>query len=265
MDNTASDYPYQSILDNCDIQTEHLTVEVIEKESVDTSHLSTRCKTKAEALALFTKEQLLLNSEQNQAELEHFRYVVAVAAGRIIASKRPDAKKLADHLPFHHQHENSNKKLSPATTFILKPYPYQETKNPDTIKLMVRIQRQFLQKVGKTMLHDPEFAQKLKLLEDPDAVTEEREAAEQCVREAVQQHGEWLGGGDLLTVKMIQEARMLMVPKKKRNGGAKKKPSQGLAPRRSSRVLSREEVLVVNEERSGDLDSQIGGDSTSGV
>ena len=210
MDNTASDFPYQSILDNCDIQTEHLTVEVIEKESVDTSHLLTRSKTKAEALALFTKEQLFLNSEQNQAELDHFRYVVAVAAGRVLASKRPDAKKLADHLPFHHQHENSNNKLSPAVTFILKPYPYQETKNPDTIKLMIRIQRQFLQKVGKTMSHDPEFAKKLKLLEDPDAATEEREEAEQCVREVVQKHGEWLGGGDLLTVKMIQEARMLM-------------------------------------------------------
>ena len=38
--NTGRSFPYQCILDNCDIQNEHLTVEVIEKESIDTSHLS---------------------------------------------------------------------------------------------------------------------------------------------------------------------------------------------------------------------------------
>ena len=41
MDNTAANYPYQSILDNCDLMQEHLTVEVIEKETIDTSNLST--------------------------------------------------------------------------------------------------------------------------------------------------------------------------------------------------------------------------------
>ena len=39
--NTARAFPYQSILDNCDIQNEHLTIEVIEKENIDTSHLDT--------------------------------------------------------------------------------------------------------------------------------------------------------------------------------------------------------------------------------
>ena len=41
LDNTAWSFPYQSTLDNCDIQSEHLTIEVIEKETIDTSHLST--------------------------------------------------------------------------------------------------------------------------------------------------------------------------------------------------------------------------------
>ena len=41
MDNTASSFPYQSILDNCDMQSEHLTVEVVERETIDTSNLST--------------------------------------------------------------------------------------------------------------------------------------------------------------------------------------------------------------------------------
>ena len=40
LNNTAYTFPYQSILDNCDIQSEHLTIEVVEKETVDTTHLS---------------------------------------------------------------------------------------------------------------------------------------------------------------------------------------------------------------------------------
>ena len=210
MDNTAASFPYQSILDNCDFQNQHLTLEVIEKESVDTSKLSTVGKSKDEALALFCKEEVLLGSERNKEELEHFRYVVAVAAGKILASIRPDAKILGKYLPRHHKHENSNKKLSPAITFILKPYPYQETSNPDMIKLLVRIQRQFLNAVAKTQQLDPSFAKMLTLLEEPEADLEEREKAEEHVKSVVQRYGEWIGGGDLLTVKMVQEARMLM-------------------------------------------------------
>ena len=41
MKTTGSKYPYQSTLDNCDYQTEHLTVETVQKETVDTSNLST--------------------------------------------------------------------------------------------------------------------------------------------------------------------------------------------------------------------------------
>ena len=61
-----------------------------------------------------------------------------------------------------------------------------------------------------------------------------------------------------------QEVASLKVTKKKRAVGAKKKASPCSAPRRSSRGASREEVLeeeVVSEERSGDLDSQTGGDN----
>ena len=36
---TACHMPYQSTLDNCDFQSEHLTIETIEKETIDTSGL----------------------------------------------------------------------------------------------------------------------------------------------------------------------------------------------------------------------------------
>ena len=93
----------------------------------------------------------------------------------------------------------------------LKPYPYQETRNPDTIKLLIRIQRQFLKSVAKSKGDSPDFLKLLKLLEDPDAEEETREAAEEEVKRTVLEFGEWVGHGDLLTVKMVQEARMMMV------------------------------------------------------
>ena len=60
------------------------------------------------------------------------------------------------------------------------------------------------------MGNDPDFCKMLKLLEDPEADADERECAEAAVMEAVLKHGEWVGHGDLLTVKMVQEAKMLM-------------------------------------------------------
>ena len=211
MHSTAAKFPYSSTLDNCDLMTEHLTVEVVEKETVDTSNLSTLKIDKAAALKFFNKEQVLLSAEVNKLEREHFHEVIGVAVGKVLASRRPEAKKLLQFLPAHHNHEHSGRKLTPALTFILKPYPYQETKNPDTIKLLLRIQRQFLQAVAKSRSHDPDFVKLLQLLEDTDVMVEDREEAEHKVKEAVQIYGEWVGHGDLLTVKMMQEARMLMV------------------------------------------------------
>ena len=74
----------------------------------------------------------------------------------------------------------------------------------------LRIQRQFLQSVARSLGNDPKFLHLLRLLEDPDADNDEREKAEEDVKAAVLVYGEWVGHGDLLTVKMIQEARMLM-------------------------------------------------------
>ena len=148
---------------------------------------------------MFNKDMFLLNTEDNKAEREHLLHVVGIAVGKILASRRPEAKKLACFLPAHHDHQNSNRKLTPALTFIIKPYPYQETKNPDTIKLMIRIQRKYLQSVARSLGNDPKFLNLLKLLEDPDADSDEREMAEEEVKAAVMVFGEWLGHGDLLT------------------------------------------------------------------
>ena len=148
MNTTASNCPYQSTLDNCDIQSEHLTIETVEKELIDTTDLSTDKCSKEEALEMFCKEQVLLGLNQHEEERNHLLEVIAIEVIRILCERRPEAKKLEKFLPRHHQHSNSNKEMKPAVVFIKKPYALQETKNPDTIKLLIRIQRQHLRYVS---------------------------------------------------------------------------------------------------------------------
>ena len=58
MSQLTSGCPYQSTIDNCDLYTEHLTVESIEKETIDTSSLCSKKMTKEEALTLFSLKRI---------------------------------------------------------------------------------------------------------------------------------------------------------------------------------------------------------------
>ena len=64
--------------------------------------------------------------------------------------------------------------------------------------------------MAKSKDDDPCFLELLKVLEDSEATETEREAAEEKVMLACLEFGELVLHGDLLTVKMIQEATMLM-------------------------------------------------------
>ena len=76
--------------------------------------------------------------------------------------------------------------------------------------MLVRIQREYLDFVSKFRGDDPEFKKLLSHLEDLDIDDEAREMAERKVKEACLEYGELILHGDLLTVKMIQEAMLLM-------------------------------------------------------
>ena len=66
-----------------------------------------------------------------------------------------------------------------------------------------------MQNVSK-FKNDERISHCIVLLEDPNASDSERNAAEGIVKEACLEYGELILHGDLLTVKMIQEARMNM-------------------------------------------------------
>ena len=199
-------------LDNCDVAEEHLTLEYkMFEPRTDTSHLSTTKLTLEQAIDLFKPETVLLTIDENKEEKEHLMYVFAVGVGRVLAKVAPEeAKVLGKLLPTHHSHANSARVLVPAEVVIEPPYPFQETKNADTIQLCLKRQRKFLKRVAVFMGHEPEFMKNLKLLEDSEADREVREAAEEEVKKVIQVYGEDISHGDLLTVKMMMRAKDIM-------------------------------------------------------
>ena len=201
----------QSGVDNCDIESEHLTVEYVMYESRSTSHLDSEAMTKSEAKDLFRLDTVLLSHPLNREEREHLVELVCNGVGHILAKERPEvAKVLSKHLPRRHKTMNSGKKLTAAQVVVNKPYPYQETKNSDTVLLCLQRQRLYLHRVASWMKHDENFMKDLLLLEDSSVKEEVRVEAEQRVKSVCLVYGENISHGDQLTVAMLDSARLIM-------------------------------------------------------
>jgi hypothetical protein len=196
-----------------DMDGQHLTVEYVMFESRDsTSMLSVTPMEQDEVLKLFRLDMILLNSEENVEEWRHLsKDVVAVGVGRVLARLRPEvAGLLAKYLPRRHRHMGSGRELVPADMFIETPYPYQETLNSDTVLLCLRRQRKYLQRVASWRGESADFLADLVLLEDAEAEMEDRVAAEERVKQICLEYGEDISHGDLLTVAMQENARLIM-------------------------------------------------------
>ena len=202
----------QSAVDNCDVDSEHLTVEYVMFEGRTTSHLDTKPMEKSNVMKLFCLDTVLLSHAVNQEEKQHLiNDVLAVGVGHILVKERPEqAKVLARHLPRRHRHANSGKKLTPAQVVVIKPYPYMETKNSDTVLLCLQRQRLYLRRVASWMQNDKEFMKDLMLLEDLEVEEVVRVAAEKKVMATCLVYGENISHGDLLTVAMLDSARLIM-------------------------------------------------------
>ena len=80
---------------------------------IDTSELSTSRVSKEEALSLFTKELVLLGTEEHREEREHLLSVIASEAAKVIMDARPSASVFRKYIPKHHHHENDkNRKIA---------------------------------------------------------------------------------------------------------------------------------------------------------
>ena len=117
---------------------------------------------------------------------------------------------LRKYLPLQYAHPNSSKKKEPANIIIGKPEPLQETVNAEFVEYLDKVQRNYLEKqVSESVENQEEYFRDLKVAYDVDSELEAREPAINRLEKESIRHGVWVGGGDLLTMKMFYVALSL--------------------------------------------------------
>ena len=120
------------------------------------------------------------------------------------------AKILRKFLPLIYTHPNSHKKKEPSSILIQKPEGLQETVNAEMVQYLSDVQMKFLvEEVAEGAVNKQGFMDDLNLVTSKDTPDQLREDAEERVKREVIQHGEWVGHGDLLTMKMFYVAKSL--------------------------------------------------------
>ena len=211
---SAKCFPHTRTMDNLDIKvaevTHHLTQEFIQIEQTCTKHLATEKRSFSEATQLFHSDTIsLLTQAEN---FKHFKKVVAITVGRMIASRCKGASFLEHLLENHYDHPNQDLHPKPAIIFIQKPLYYHEIKNDEMIKILQEIQLDFLMLTAEQVLDKEAFLEDLDKIQNQDCNKIDREAAEQRIEQAVLDAGEYIGHGDYLTFQKFYDAKRLMQP-----------------------------------------------------
>ena len=114
--------PVQSTIDNCDQKGSHSTVEYLQVEYDDTSHLGVDAMGPEEVLQLFNVDLLLLNREELKPEKEHLEKVILTEAAKALALVRPEIGHWLRLLPKHHPHPNDHLQLREASIVLRPPH-----------------------------------------------------------------------------------------------------------------------------------------------
>ena len=202
----ASKLPTRRIHDNVDWQNQHLMLECIAQETIDTSHLSTTPMPKEDALRLITPEFLLLNSPANAPERDKLLSFLVREWVAVLGERREEsAATLAKLLP-------RKSKLSGQSAMLVsvhKLHPCQETLHSDMLPFLMKVQWDHLEQVA-VAVNTESFRADLKLLQDAEVEEEVREAAELRVHMANLAYGEMIGHGDQLTVETWQVCKGIL-------------------------------------------------------
>ena len=75
----------QATMDNLDMMDQHMTINFIEPEKINTSHLDTDKMTNSEIADLFKMKLVLMEDAENSAEQKHFKKLVGNSVGRLMA------------------------------------------------------------------------------------------------------------------------------------------------------------------------------------
>ena len=155
-----------------------------------------------------------MGGDSLEKERTHLNKVLLIAVGRAIAKAFPD---LVGHweaiLPKHHSHPYSHIKPEEAATRLMPPHYRHEVKINEMVELVVDLQDEMLDMLEEQHPDCKDFSNDLKHIrlpvppnESPEA-KESRVQAEHRVKLFVDQKGERIGHGDLLTFQKVFVAR----------------------------------------------------------
>ena len=206
LQNMAKKYPTQVLLDNLNFRTsagapqENLMLKCSVIENVDTRGLSTNPTPKNDVLNGITVDKVLPHSPENEGERQHLERLLARGFGLALADARPRAEKLKKLL------KPPQKKVAGHLVNIDKVYAATETSHSDMVRMAYQVQEEFLKLVANYKNGSPDFKADLELLENSDV---EVEAAEERVKAAVADYGEWVSYGDQLTWQIFQDIKVI--------------------------------------------------------
>ena len=191
--------PVQSTLDNCDQKGSHSTVEYLEVEYEDTTHLSVDAMGPEEVLKLFNIDLLLLKRKEFKEEKDHLERIILTEAAKALAKARPEIGHWLKILPQHHSHPYDHLPLREASIVLRPPHWLQETKQDEMIQLAVTLQDEVLDTLLLHRPNDHQLHADLALIRKPEPAKESHEdkkvrvQAEQRVKCAVLDSGERVG------------------------------------------------------------------------
>ena len=192
------------IFDNIDFyirHLHHLTLPILFFERSPTFHLSNENNLSfIDTLNLFDRNLLDLDSEQNEQELTHFKFVVKTVLAVDICKSIESLKWVSNHFERHHKHRYSETASSRSVLHIDPPMPYDEKKTTDMTQILQQLQDRYLNLMVQHIPQEPrdEFVHCKKLVEIGVCEEGELRQAEAFLMETAKHFGFLILHGDLL-------------------------------------------------------------------
>ena len=207
--------PPMVVFDNMDFKINftlhHWTEMILLFKNVDISECrQDDQKTLEESVGSFNEDTFLITSESNKERLLQYQRVLNTVMAQLISERVPNFTWLRKYFPKHHEHTHANDSMEPTTAHAEKPFYIQEQSTLDMAEILHLIQNRYLELLLDIVDNREEFQDALNTVRALDITLEEREEAEDFIKNEVKRHGELVIHGDQLTVDAIENARRAM-------------------------------------------------------
>ena len=137
-------------IDNLNLKSQNMTQSVLIMEPDDTHQLSNEPMDPSTLSKLFETSNFLLSAPQNKDMLLHFKNVVSIKVGNILAASVKEASKLKRFLPSRCSDE-SRANMVPSEVFIPPPDYLNETDNAEFFQFCFKKQSEFLSALSESV------------------------------------------------------------------------------------------------------------------